>query len=420
MKIKYFQCAKNLRFFSMKKLFVILFFVNMAYANVIFSEVMYNPSGSDSGREWIEFYNNGSSVNISKWKLNEQRTDHGLVLYQGSDTINNDEYFVVASNPDDFLLDYPDFNGNLFDSVFSLSNTGEYLALKDDNFSLIDELNYTDVVDEGYTLFNFNFSSWGSSLEEGGTPGYYDIVGNGSEGNSSGNSSESIVSEVNIGNVKPEILELNIYPDEEELGGVQIFPGINGKNITVNALIRDNNSDDLNVNIDFEKEVNLVSLEVENNYSNYTWNVFMESHDEAKAYSLILNVDDEFEFVNESISFEYKGLMYFELSKSNLGFGNVNPGEVSGINNVNVFNKGNLDILLSVSGSDLSSDSGTIPISSIESFFDAWKNLVNGFLSYSEALVKGVNSSKSLEFRFKAPVGVKASNYTGQINIIGG
>ena len=101
-----------------KKLFVILFlFANLVNADIIFSEVMYNPSGTDSGKEWIEFYNNGSSVNIEGWKLDEADTNHGLSVYQGDYEINAGEFFIIVDQPEDFLLYYPDYNGKLFDSV---------------------------------------------------------------------------------------------------------------------------------------------------------------------------------------------------------------------------------------------------------------------------------------------------------------
>jgi hypothetical protein len=32
---------------------------------VLINEIMYDLSGSDTGREWIEIYNNGSDINLS-------------------------------------------------------------------------------------------------------------------------------------------------------------------------------------------------------------------------------------------------------------------------------------------------------------------------------------------------------------------
>ena len=44
-------------------LFVLVLFAvpSLASAQVVINEVMYNPQGSDSGREWVELYNQGSS-----------------------------------------------------------------------------------------------------------------------------------------------------------------------------------------------------------------------------------------------------------------------------------------------------------------------------------------------------------------------
>jgi len=34
-----------------------LFWANLANAQIIITEIMYNPEGSDTGKEWVEIYN---------------------------------------------------------------------------------------------------------------------------------------------------------------------------------------------------------------------------------------------------------------------------------------------------------------------------------------------------------------------------
>ncbi len=38
---------------------LIFLFAECVLADVIINEIMYNPSGTDSGHEWIEIYTNG-------------------------------------------------------------------------------------------------------------------------------------------------------------------------------------------------------------------------------------------------------------------------------------------------------------------------------------------------------------------------
>ncbi len=55
----------------------ILFFTRAAFAEVVISEIMYDVSGSDTDREWVEVYNNSSSaVDFTSWKLFEANTNH--------------------------------------------------------------------------------------------------------------------------------------------------------------------------------------------------------------------------------------------------------------------------------------------------------------------------------------------------------
>jgi hypothetical protein len=102
---------------------------------------MYDlPVGSDSGREWVELFNSGSaSATLTEWKLFEGSVNHGIAAYAGGETVPGGAYVVVADNPAKFLEDWPAFSGLLFDSAFSLSNTGETLILRCCGSDLLDK-----------------------------------------------------------------------------------------------------------------------------------------------------------------------------------------------------------------------------------------------------------------------------------------
>ncbi|MFA6524148.1 MAG: lamin tail domain-containing protein [Candidatus Paceibacterota bacterium] len=125
----------------------IVFFFGFKYssASVIINEIMYDVEGSDTDREWIEIYNNGSeSIDLSGWKLNEANTNHSIAVFQGENSLGANSYAIVVGNPQKFLIDWSNFLGTIFDSSFSLNNDpGEFLALKDSSLSIKDELTYT-------------------------------------------------------------------------------------------------------------------------------------------------------------------------------------------------------------------------------------------------------------------------------------
>ena len=151
---------------------ILVIILSLAAAEVQFNEIMYDVNGPDTGHEWIEIANTGSSeVNLTLWKLNEQGTNHNLNLIAGSSTLAAGEFAVIADDAALFQQDYPDFVGTLFDSVFSLSNAGEYLALYNGSHN-INAVNYSSSWGggNGYSLERFN-AAWNTSLAPKGTPG---------------------------------------------------------------------------------------------------------------------------------------------------------------------------------------------------------------------------------------------------------
>jgi len=111
------------------------------YFSVFINEIMYDLAGADDGREWIEIYNGDSRpVDLSKWKISENSTNHNL-NFTSSSVLPPDTYAVITDDKEKFLEDYPNYSGLIFDSTFSLSNEGEKIELKNNNL-LIDSLDY--------------------------------------------------------------------------------------------------------------------------------------------------------------------------------------------------------------------------------------------------------------------------------------
>src|SRR3989344_1571356 len=130
------------------------------FANLKINEIMYDlKTGSDDGREWIEIYNDADApADFSSYKFFEGNTNHKLILFQGDAKIGARGFAIIVSDPTRFKIDYPNFGGIIFDSSFSLSNSGEILAIKDDDV-VVDEYFYsssTGGVGDGKSLQKVN------------------------------------------------------------------------------------------------------------------------------------------------------------------------------------------------------------------------------------------------------------------------
>ncbi len=133
-----------------------------ASADISFTEIMYDAPGSDSGHEWVEVQNTGpAAVDLKGWKFSEGGVNHKLVAQNGS-IIPGGAYAIIADDPQTFRSDYASFSGILFDSSFSLSNTGETLSLLDASSTPMTSATYSSsagAAGDGNTL-NFVNGAW--------------------------------------------------------------------------------------------------------------------------------------------------------------------------------------------------------------------------------------------------------------------
>ena len=168
-------------------IFLLIFMATDSSAFQI-TEIMFNPDGSDSGREWIEIYNNNSQeINLSGMVFYESETNHKIESINAKYILYPKQYAIIVDKLQLFLEDYPwleqsnttEFNTTIFDSSFSLLNTGEYIALKINNTE-ITGINYSLLlqntsINEGFSLC-FKNLTWGKSNCSGGSPGLADCL----------------------------------------------------------------------------------------------------------------------------------------------------------------------------------------------------------------------------------------------------
>jgi len=120
--------------FFLAGFFVFVGFASAASSDVVITEIMYDPVGSDTNHEWIELKNMGSeSVEIKggatsdSWRMFMDGANH---TFSTTTILNVNEYLVVTQDEETFLAEHQDFSGKIVRMSFNLSNTSSTLGLK--------------------------------------------------------------------------------------------------------------------------------------------------------------------------------------------------------------------------------------------------------------------------------------------------
>lgn len=124
-----------------------------AKAAVTINEIMYNPDGTDAGREWVELYNDGASdVTIvggsgnGSWRVvdssNHTIVDPGGGVGRGSLVVPPGGYLVLATDPGVFMGEYSG-SYSVAKAALSLNNNGTTVSLLDGTGATVDSLVYT-------------------------------------------------------------------------------------------------------------------------------------------------------------------------------------------------------------------------------------------------------------------------------------
>jgi hypothetical protein len=132
----------------LRPLFILIFcsVPSVTFAQITITEIMYDPEGADTNREWVEVHNSGDDIVIlgglgNTWRLYEESTSgvlnkRILNFESGASTLTlpHNAYAVIAKNASAFRQDFPEHNGLLFLSALSLTNSeGRVLTFRDAN-----------------------------------------------------------------------------------------------------------------------------------------------------------------------------------------------------------------------------------------------------------------------------------------------
>ncbi|WP_428239984.1 endonuclease [Gynuella sp.] len=110
---------------TLRLLPALMLLASFSHAELMISEVLYDPPGSDSTEEWIELYNPGcSAVSLNGYSLSDNSSTYSL-----SGTVSAGAYVTVARSASGFRSLYgssPDISG----MSLSLGNSGDWVELK--------------------------------------------------------------------------------------------------------------------------------------------------------------------------------------------------------------------------------------------------------------------------------------------------
>jgi len=152
---------------------VAMFCVYPTYALQI-SEVNFDPVGSDSGREWIEIFNESAQqIDLTTYYFFQGNSNHGIDVLTGDKNIGAGEYVVLVQDFNKFKVDYPAYTGKIYKANFSLVNTGESLGLKSSKTNIVNTINYSlylSGIKEGETV-NFDGANYFKGSPSPGTIG---------------------------------------------------------------------------------------------------------------------------------------------------------------------------------------------------------------------------------------------------------
>lgn len=156
--------------------------------DLIITEIMTNPEGTDSYREWLEVYNpTKNKIEIKKGnfglideenpKLSKRDGIHYLGCH-GIDknlVIESGKFVILTNSKDELKIDFPDNKFNLYEVSFRLANSKGFIKISNDSCkTFFSENDYNGkLAGEGYSLEKSNFKKeiFKESCILGGTPG---------------------------------------------------------------------------------------------------------------------------------------------------------------------------------------------------------------------------------------------------------
>jgi len=127
-----------------KQIIAIVLLSTFVSANVVISQVLYDPIGTESGGEAIELKNTGSSViDLSDWVISTEASATDITIPQGK-FIEPGKTFLIADSGWSTKRDDAEWKEADLEDTMTLGNSDSGIALKDASSGFIDAVGWGD------------------------------------------------------------------------------------------------------------------------------------------------------------------------------------------------------------------------------------------------------------------------------------
>ncbi|MBU2561730.1 MAG: lamin tail domain-containing protein [Nanoarchaeota archaeon] len=429
----------------------------LAAEHVIISEVLYDPTGTETGGEAVEIYNpTAGPIDISGYVIKTESSPADATIPDGT-TLPAHTFYLIADTGWSTLKDDASWPQADHEEAITMANTDAGVALALPNGTIIDAVGWGNPAGIGEGLYEWtptplvaaghsirrtdltadsddNSADFAESTPE---PQNSSATAGGEE-----NPSQSITITVDVENNAPSVDAVTVLGDEDtSTAGVQISPVPEStKEVTVSADVTDTdgttsimgvfatvNGPAGQKNLTMEKTSDLNSTT-----ARYNTTILMEFHDAAGTYSITITAEDSATSSTLSTAFEYLSMTAISVDSASLQFTGARLGgttDISGdfalstTDTPTVRNIGNTQIDLGVYGTNLVDGTKSIAADNIKYSFDndfgsdLAGTLSTGLQIMSLGLENGGDSVISLGFQLYVPLTTQNGNYTGTITI---
>lgn len=398
--------------------------------NIIITEILYNPTGSENCLEAVEIYNpTNDDIDISNWYLKTKSSLKDAVIPQGAIIKSKSFYLIADSNWSNCKESYwPNAD---YEESITLANSDGGISLMSNNDEIIDSVCWgvyqegfcegepTVVVSEGNSIsrriVEENFID-----TENNSFDFYETKPK----LKNSNSSEEIFLEIRFNIVKEDLSIINVsITDDLEIPGFQVLPKPNSnKTIMISAKPTIKNAV-LNCYVENLGQKSMF-LENETYFANFSIPYYFEP----KNYSVTISAYYNNKTTNYTTSFSFQELLGIMIDTKNIDFGSLSKGKESSIfgdfdtettEKPTVKNIGNVNADLIVTGSDFYNNNTRFPSNSIMySFGEDFSNFY-GYLNETRIINIKIKPSEKmpLNFRIYVPEDQSIGTYYGSIII---
>jgi len=412
--------------------------------HIVISEVLANPSGTESGGEAVELFNQANtSVDLSGYVIRTESSRTDATLPQGT-IINANGYLLIADASWSSLKDNSSWPSADYEEAITLGNTNGAVGLVK-NGTIIDAVSWGNSSSLSAELIETSpakAAREGFSLSRSGE----DTNNNSADlsdsiPNFKNKNAEEVIAEngtvleieVNVTNTAAELLNLSV---EER---VIPLPG-EIKKVPLAAFVADEDGiesvESVNATVTgpagFNQKISLISNQsgVEGFFSG---EIEMEFFNQPGRYNVSVTVTDASGTSRKETSFEYVAIAAVRLDTERLVFDRTTVGAASRIEGdedvgtddaPTIQNAGNTPLDIGIYGSNLSSGAETISVSNLRfSLEEGFAGSLSAVLSSQATIVdanleEGPSSVVPLGIEVTVPRGAKSGKYKGDVHIV--